>query len=54
MDRVDGAEYLFDKKPPSDWRNWKVKLELGQFKHVLEIKQENCEKEIGEKRLLGI
>lgn len=44
VDIVDGAAYLFDKEPPSMRRNWKAELELEQFKHVLEIEQENTEK----------
>ncbi|MCM1500487.1 MAG: hypothetical protein NC124_18655, partial [Clostridium sp.] len=33
---VDGAAYLFSKEPPSKRRNWKAKLELEQYRHVLE------------------
>lgn len=44
VDIVDGAAYLFAKEPPSMRRNWKAELELEQFKHVLEIEQENTEK----------
>ena len=44
VDIVDGAAYLFDKEPPSMRRNWKAELELEQFKHILEIEQENTEK----------
>ena len=44
VDIVDGAAYLFDKEPPSMRRNWKAELELEQFRHILEIEQENTEK----------
>ena len=44
VDIADGAAYLFEKEPLSNKRNWKAELELEQFKHVLEIEQENTEK----------
>ena len=37
VDIVNGAAYLFDKESPSDRQNWKVELELDQFRHVLEM-----------------
>lgn len=40
---MDGAAYLFEKDLPSDRRNWKAELELEQYRHVLELEQENRE-----------
>lgn len=37
IDIVDGAAYLFEKKPPIDRKNWKAKLELEQYRHVLAL-----------------
>ena len=41
VDILDGAAYLFEKEPPSDRRNWKAKLELEQFRSILEIDQKD-------------
>ena len=41
VDIVDGAAYLFEKEPPSKRRNWKVELELEQFRRVLEVDRED-------------
>ena len=43
VDIVDGAAYLFEKDLPSDRSNWKAELELEQYRHVLELEQENRE-----------
>ena len=45
VDIVDGAAYLFEKEPPSKRRNWKAELELEQYRHVLELEQENRKEE---------
>lgn len=37
VDIVDGAAYLFDRELPADRRNWKVELELEQYRHVLNL-----------------
>lgn len=34
---LDGAAYLFGKEPPVDRRNWKVEMELEQYRRVLNI-----------------
>lgn len=36
VDIVNGAAYLFDKKPPDKRRNWKAELELEQLRIALE------------------
>lgn len=36
VDIVNGAAYLFDKKPPDKKRNWKAELELEQLRTALE------------------
>lgn len=43
VDIVNGASYLFDKKPPDKKRNWKAELELEQLRTALEadIKKKN-------------
>lgn len=48
VDIADGAAYLFEKETPSDRRNWKAELELGQHRRVLELEQENSKEENGE------
>lgn len=40
VDIVDGAAYLFDKKVSVDRKNWKAKLELAQYRHVLELDED--------------
>ena len=34
---LDGAAYLFEKKPPENRRNYKAELELEQLRHALEF-----------------
>ena len=41
VDIANGAAYLFEKEPPSDRRNWKVELELEQYRNVLGLKGES-------------
>lgn len=36
VDIVNGAAYLFEKESPTNQRNWKVELELEQYRHVLD------------------
>lgn len=35
VDILNGAAYLFNKKPDSDSRHWKEVLELEEYRHVL-------------------
>ena len=37
VDILDGAAYLFEKKPPENRRNYKAELELEQLRHALEF-----------------
>lgn len=37
VDILDGAAYLFEKKPPENRRNYKAELELEELRVVLEI-----------------
>ena len=37
VDILDGAAYLFEKKPPENRRNYKAELELDELRAVLEI-----------------
>ena len=37
VDIADGAAYLFGKESPAERRNWKVELELEQYRHMLEL-----------------
>lgn len=49
VDIVNGAAYLFDKKPPDIRRNWKAELELEQLRIALEAdKKKKNTKESGE------
>lgn len=41
VDIVDGAAYLFDKKMPSDRKNWKAELELEQYRSILQMEKES-------------
>ncbi len=36
-DILNGASYLFDKKPDSDSRHWKEALELDEYRRVLKL-----------------
>lgn len=51
VDIVDGAAYLFEKESASKQRNWRAELELEQFRHVLELEEENHAKESLKNRL---
>ena len=37
VDNLNGAAYLFDKKPDSDSRHWKEALELDEYRRVLKL-----------------
>ncbi len=37
VDILDGAAYLFERKPPENCRNYKAELELDELRAVLEI-----------------
>lgn len=37
VDILNGAAYLFDKKPDSDSRHWKEALELDEYRRVLKL-----------------
>ena len=37
VDILDGAAYLFEKKPPENRRNYKAEMELDELRAVLEI-----------------
>lgn len=39
VDILDGAAYLFEKEPPTNRRNYKAELELEQYRHVLEDRE---------------
>lgn len=39
VDILDGAAYLFEKEPPANRRNYKAELELEQYRHVLEDRE---------------
>ena len=45
VDILNGAAYLFDKKPDLDSRHWKVALELEEYRHVLklDVERSGCE-----------
>ena len=45
VDILNGAAYLFDKKPDLDSRHWKEALELEEYRHVLklDIERSGCE-----------
>ena len=36
VDIVNGAAYLFDKRPDTDNQHWKADLEIEQFQEMLE------------------
>jgi uncharacterized protein (DUF1778 family) len=40
VDIVNGAAYLFDKKPPDKRQNWKTEMELEQLRKALEADKE--------------
>ena len=40
---LDGAAYLFDKKPPENRRNYKAELELEELRAVLERDIDKCD-----------
>lgn len=44
VDILNGAAYLFDKKPDSDSRYWKEALELEEYRRVLkrDIEKSGC------------
>lgn len=39
VDIVNGAAYLFDKKPDTDNQHWKADLELEQFRKALNLEE---------------
>ena len=45
VDILNGAAYLFDKKPALDSRHWKEALELEEYRHVLKlgVERSGCE-----------
>lgn len=45
VDILNGAAYLFDKKPNLDSRHWKEALELEEYRHVLKlgVERSGCE-----------
>ena len=45
VDILNGAAYLFDKKPDLDSRHWKEALELEEYRHVLKlgVERSGCE-----------
>lgn len=45
VDIVDGAAYLFEKEHPENRRNWKVELELEQYRSILELDENNSRNE---------
>lgn len=52
IDILNGAAYLFEKEPPASRRDWKMKVELEQFRQVVgrecnEEKEARIEKRTG-------
>lgn len=45
VDILDGAAYLFEKEPPASKTNWKMEMELKQYRQALE--ESIMEKEAG-------
>ena len=43
VDILDGAAYLFEKKPPENRRNYKAELELEELRAVLERDIDKCD-----------
>ena len=41
VDILNGAAYLFKKKPDKDNQHWKMDLELEQFREMLRIEKED-------------
>jgi len=41
VDILNGAAYLFKKKPDMDNQHWKMDLELEQFREMLRVEKEN-------------
>ena len=38
---LNGAAYLFEKKPDKDNQHWKMDLELEQFREMLRVEKES-------------